>query len=279
MLPILFSIGPLHVFSLGIFLFLAWVVFSFLFWKTLRGHAISDEHIFDLTFYSSIVMFMGARVSYVLLNSSTFLSDPLRIVAIWVSPGLSFYGGLISGLIALYLVTKKVKQRLGMVLDALAASLPIAITIGLLGGLLDGAAFGLPTSLPWAVSYVGQTGMRHPIELYEIASLILIMVLLKLLGKRAQKDHWPYGHMGLVFFALFSLSMFLLEFFKESGIYFFHLHPNQWVQIALFSQSLGALYVRGGGKYTIRNGLGHVTAYGRHIIGGIYGKVINRDTQ
>jgi len=276
MLPILFSIGSLHLFSLGVFLVLAWGVFSFLFWKSLRAQAVSDEHIFDLTFYATLFMVVGARASFVFLDSASFISDPLRIVAIWVAPGLSFWGGLIVALAALFIAAKRYKLRLGMILDGLAASLPLSLAVGLIGGLLDGASAGVSSSLPWAVHYVGEVGARHPIQLYEMIALLCIMLILKLLAPRAKKDHWPFGHMGLIFFLAFSFAMFLLEFLKESGIYFFHLHPNQWVQIAFFAESAGALYVRGGGKYTIRHGVSSIVMFVRQKGAGIYGKLIHR---
>ena len=45
--------------------------------------------------------------------------------------------------------------------------------------------------------------------------------------------------------------MFPLEFAKESRVYW-TLSANQWILIALFAEALGAFYVRGGGRETIR---------------------------
>jgi hypothetical protein len=71
------------------------------------------------------------------------------------------------------------------------------------------------------------------------------------LQRRAAAKKWPYGMVGMIFFLLFSTGMFLLELLKESSVYWV-VTANQWILIGFFGESIGALYVRGGGRGQIR---------------------------
>jgi prolipoprotein diacylglyceryltransferase len=113
--------------------------------------------------------------------------------------------------------------------------------------------------------------MRHPIQLYEITACIIILILLFVISKRSIKEKWPYGLLGLWFFLLFSFVMFPLEFFKESRVYW-TLSANQWILIALFAETLGAFYVRGGGREALRPVPHKIKTFFIKVFGGIYAK-------
>ena len=252
MYPILFSIGSFHLYSFSVFLIVAWCVFSFLFWKLLRSSAIPEERIFDLTFYTTIVSLITSRLVFVSLHFSLFEKNILRAVALWVQPGLSLYGALFGGVLTIVLLSRRYKVRVGHVLDSLALPLLGALMIGALGALLDGSEVGLVAKIPWAVRYVGHIGNRHPIGAYEIGIFALLTILLWFLQKRAQLRQWPYGLIGICFFLLFSLSMFGIEFFKDTTVLWKSLGANQWILLIFIAESLGALYVRGGGRALAR---------------------------
>ncbi len=252
MYPILFSIGSVHIFSFSIFLVVSWVVFSFIFWKSLRRVVSDEQQIFDLMFYSTLMSLFASRLTFVAFHWQLFADTPLKIFAFWVQPGLSLYGGLFGGIATLLFKMKQYKLRLAFISDALAFSLPSALLAGEIGSLLDGTVVGKATNLPWAVRYVGHLGLRHPIQVYMIVLLLVIISLIVFLQKKAVKAKWPYGFIGIWFFLLYSVSMFVLEFLQESSVYFSYLSANQWVLIAIFAETLGAFYVRGGGREYFR---------------------------
>ena len=252
MYPLLIHIGSFHVYSFSIFLVLAWLVFSFLFWRALRGQGIDEENIFNLTFYGTLAACIFARVVFVLLNGNLFRESPLKIFAIWVQPGMSVYGALIGGLLVLVSLCRKYKVRVGHLLDAFASAFGGAFLVGTVGALLDGTYVGTQTNLPWTIRFVGHLGKRHPVEIYEIIAMIGILVFLAFLSRKSKEKKWPYGFLGLWFFATYSVSMFVLEFFKDTRVYFTQLRANQWILVALFAETIGAFYVRGGGREKIR---------------------------
>ncbi len=269
MQPILFSIGGVSIFSLGVFLVFAWLVFSFIFWRILKNAGMEEKRIFDLTFYPTIAALVSSRIIFIFANPAIFSGNILKMAALWVQPGLSLYGGLVGALATLVYLSRQYKVRLALCLDAWAIAFPVALIIGEIGSLLDGTTVGKSSLLPWSVSYIGHVGKRHPVQLYEILLLVLFLCVVFLFQKRAEKQKWPFGLVGVWFFLLFSFFMFLVEFAKESSVYFLRLSVNQWILIAIFAESVGALYVRGGGREKLRPMM-------RRVTGAIYAKFSRR---
>jgi prolipoprotein diacylglyceryltransferase len=279
MLPILLSIGVFHLFSLSLFIVLAWLVFSFLFWRQMKEFGVDEDKVFDLTFYGTIIAFLASRLIYVLLHWSVFSNNLLKFIVIWVYPGLSLYGALFGLVLYLVFLIRKYKIRLGYLLDSLAWALPFSLIVGLIGGLLDGSRLGKATSLIWAVKYVGSPVKRHPVQIYEIISLGLILLILFFINKRASKEKWPYGMIGGWFFLLFGISQFALEFVKENSIYFVRLSFNQWMALVLVCEAIGALYIKAGGKEFLRQSAANIKFKVMFVLKGAYHAVSQRFTR
>lgn len=277
MQPILFTIGPVAIYSFSVFLLLAWLLFSFIYWKQLREQAVEEERIFDLTFYSTLVGVLSARLAFVATHRELFSDTPLKVVAIWIQPGLSLYGAIIGGFLAMLFISRKYKIRVAYVLDALAFSLPWALIIGSIGSFLDGTVVGKLTH-GWGVLYLGFPGKRHPVQLYEGIFLFLLLLLLFVVQSKAIKRGWPYGVSGLWFFTLFAIGMFSIEFFKESSVYFSYLSANQWVLVGFFAEALGAFYVRGGGKEFVLHQVNSSRQRFGKLLGNLYAKFPKRHT-
>ncbi len=269
MFPVLFIIGSLHIYSFSLILVLAWLVFSFVFWRWLRNEGVAEERIFDLTFYATLVAGVLGRAAFVAFDWEVFAESYLKIAAIWVAPGLSLYGALVGGLLTLIYLSRQYKVRLGHVLDAVGGAFGLAFFVGVLGAFLDGSYVGTLTNLPWAVRYVGHVGSRHPVQLYEAFAVLVILIVLAVLARRGRKDKWPYGLLGLWFFSLFSVAMFILEFLRDARVYWGVLRANQWILVAIFAETIGAFYVRGGGREWIRPLV-------NKLLGGIHGKFSKR---
>lgn len=232
-----------------------------MFWKLLRRVVSDEQQIFDIMFYSTIASIIVSRVAFVVFHWNLFAETPLKIAALWIQPGLSLYGGLFGGIVMMLVKIRQYKLRLAFISDALAFSLPSAFLVGQVGSLLDGTVVGKEANLPFAVRYAGHIGARHPVQIYIVLTLIFIIALLLLLQKKAVKDSWPFGIMGIWFFLLYSVSMFVLEFVVESTVYFSYLSANQWVLIAVVAETLGAFYVRGGGREFIKPKIRAIQAF------------------
>src|SRR5207302_8689881 len=98
-------------------------------------------------------------------------------------------GGLVGG----FLAVEWIKRRLGVTRstgDVFAIPLAVGIGIGRIGCFLTGLddhTHGLPASLPWAVDY-GDGIPRHPAQLYEIAFVWLLALLLAAVTRRLHRE-------------------------------------------------------------------------------------------
>lgn len=253
MAPIVFPFNHIGIYVFNILIVVSWFIFSFLFWRNLRRFAVEEDHVFDLTFYATIVALIAARIGYVATHWALFVGkSPLLIPALWVLPGLSWLEGMIGGLATLIVLCRQYKVRLGLVFDTLAVALPLPIIIGEASSLLAGLEVGKLTRLPWAVRFVGYTGLRHPVQLYEMIAVVCISGLIVNVSRIAERQKWAYGIIGIWFFMSYSLVMFGLEFVKDTRVYWGNVSANQWILIGIFAESIGVIYVRGGGREALR---------------------------
>lgn len=253
MIPTIIPIDHGGIIVLNTIIVVAWLIFSFLFWRGLRHFAVEEDRIFDLTFYSTLAAFITARIGFVFMHWELFAGKSwLLIAALWVSPGLSWLTGLVGGLAVLTVLSRQYKVRLGLVLDTLVTALPLPIILVLAGSLFTGSEVGTITTLPWGLRIGSDTTVRHPVQLYEMISLILISLIMMKLNSVSLKRKWPYGIVGVWFILLYAVSGFLLEFVKDARVYWKTLSANQWILIGIFAECVGVLYVRGGGRERLR---------------------------
>src|SRR3990167_2090131 len=106
MFPILLTIGNFPISSFGLLLGLGIFFGSFTVWRIARSFDFDAEKIVDLIFLTIGIGFVFSRAVFVLGNLS-FFDSFTKIFFINRYPGLSFWGGLIGGLIFLWWLSKK----------------------------------------------------------------------------------------------------------------------------------------------------------------------------
>lgn len=230
MRPILLSLGPIHISSLGFFLFLAFLVGTFVIWKKAKEKLYSEETVFDSIFLVTFSGLLGARLFYILFNWEDFGFNLLKWFLINGYAGLYFYGGLLTGIFTLYRYYKNKEISFFEMFDYFALAFWGAFILGELGVFLDGAEVGRETALPWAVSFVGLSGLRHPVSFYKALTLFLIfLVYWFILRKKISFAKLPGGVLALLFLLFFALQNFLLDFLKSFSVYYWGLGLDQWV--------------------------------------------------
>jgi prolipoprotein diacylglyceryltransferase len=90
---------------------------------------------------------VGAKIFHQLENWDDFIADPMG--QLLSGGGLTFYGGLICGAIAVILYVKKYGIKTGVISDAMAAPLMLAYGIGRIGCHMSGDGdWGIPNLTP-----------------------------------------------------------------------------------------------------------------------------------
>lgn len=133
----------------------------------------------DLIFYVAIGVFVGGRVGYMLIyDLPSLIADPLSLFFVWRG-GMSFHGGLIGVLIALWIFGRRNQRTFFEISDYIAPWVPPGLGFVRIGNFINGELWGAETSpdAPWAVVVDGVA--RHPSQLYEafLEGLVLFVVL------------------------------------------------------------------------------------------------------
>jgi len=157
---------------------------------------------------------IGARLAHVLFyNFDYYMANPVEIIMLRKG-GLASHGGVIGGLIGLYIFCKRNKDfDFFWTLDHGIIAVMFLASFIRFGNLMNSELFGKPTTAPWGFIFEQVDNVpRHPVVLYEsIAYFLIQLLMLYLFNKYRESKPGIY----LVVFLLMVFSVrFLLEFLK-----------------------------------------------------------------
>lgn len=221
MYPVLFHIAGLPIRSWGVMVALGIILGTYLGYKELEKRKMDPNLIVDFVIYAVIAGFVGGRLWEIIFSWSNYQDNPLEALAFWQG-GLSIQGSVIGGLIAAILFVKYKKINFWQFGDILAPSLILGQAIGRIGCFLNGDAYGIPTDSIFGVIYSENTPAfakygdqrLFPAELFESAGDILILIVLLLIRKKNPLA----GTLTLLYFILYSLNRFILEFWRGDSL-------------------------------------------------------------
>ena len=221
--PILIQLGPFAVrwYSLayiaGILLGWHYVV------KLLtRAEAVSGSPVMprqqldDLIVWIILGVILGGRIGYVLFYQlGYYLENPGDILQVWQG-GMSFHGGFLGVLTAVWLFCRKHRLAYYRIMDLLATATPIGLFFGRLANFINGELYGRVSDVPWAMAFPsGGELPRHPSQLYE-AGLegLMLFAVLSFLAWRTKSLAYPRLISG-AFLIGYGGSRMLVELVRE----------------------------------------------------------------
>ena len=194
--PVALSLGPLKVHWYGLMYLLAfagvWVLGRYR--ASRPGSGWNADMVDDVVFYGIVGTILGGRLGYMFFYGlDQVLANPLSVLKIWEG-GMSFHGGLIGVLAALWLFGRRRGVRFWQVADFVAPLVPPGLFAGRIGNFINGELWGRPTDALWGMRVpcrtLGEycrdlpTGSEwspplHPSQLYEAAleGLALFLIL------------------------------------------------------------------------------------------------------
>lgn len=105
----------------------------------------------DLVFYVGLGVILGGRIGYMLFYEP-FLpaSEQAHFWQVWKG-GMSFHGGLIGVLLAMWWFGRRYHKTFFTITDFLAPLVPLGLGPGRLGNFINGELWGKVSNLPWAM--------------------------------------------------------------------------------------------------------------------------------
>lgn len=170
------------------------------------------DDLIDYFLFTVPVGIIGARIFYVITNLSEYNSF-LDALAIWKG-GIAITGGIVFGMITLFIVSRFKKQNYFTVLDAVAPGVLLAQAIGRWGNFFNGEVFGVETQLPFAMTLHNDKFLytdRHPLFLYECVFNLIGFVILMILFKKKKYN----GEVAFFYLAWYGLIRAWLETLRD----------------------------------------------------------------
>jgi phosphatidylglycerol:prolipoprotein diacylglycerol transferase len=171
----------------------------------------------DFILWLTLGVILGGRFGYVLFyKPGYYIYNPLEALYLWHG-GMSFHGGLIGVLLAVFLFARR-RQISGLALgDIVATVTPIGLFFGRLANFINGELFGRPSDISWAMVFPNDPEQvpRHPSQLYEAFSEgILLLFLMTLVSHRREIREKP-GRAGGIFLIGYAVARLAGETFRE----------------------------------------------------------------
>ena len=247
--PVIFSVGPLAVRWYGL-AYVAGILLGRQWLKNLcakppfLGH-INEHHVDQFLSWAIISIVVGGRLGYILFYTPDIIwHDPLRIFQTWVG-GMSFHGGLLGLILAIWRYTKKTHLPMILFWDLLVCATPIGLFFGRIANFINAELYGRVTYLPWGVVFPDAGPLpRHPSQLYEaFLEGCVLFILCNLLIKR------PYfktqeGRLSGVFLISYGLFRIGVECVREPDSHLgYFLSLLTWGQILSFPMIVGGIYL------------------------------------
>ena len=263
MIPILFEIGPIKIYSYGLMLGIGFMLGSYILSLELRRKNLDPNLASTITILSVVFGIAGAKLLYLIEHWSSFLRDPTGMA--FSAGGLTWYGGFIVGMTAIFLYVRAKKVPYLKICDGLGVALILAYGVARLGCHFAGDGdYGFPTDLPWGTNYergtfppsqafaifpevtskypggiVPDNTPCHPTPVYEMLLGVAGFMFLWKLRKRA----YPDGKLFMIYLMLASSFRFGIEFLRLNPRIFLGLSEAQLIGFVLFCVALISMFV------------------------------------
>jgi phosphatidylglycerol:prolipoprotein diacylglycerol transferase len=262
MIPKLFQIGPIPVYSYGLMLGISFIVASFLISSEFKRKKMDENVAVNITFLALIGGIIGAKLLYIIEEWSYITSLSVNKLfstdGLFSAQGLTFYGGFILATIMIYIYVRAKKIPFLRVCDTAALSLAIGYGIARIGCHLAGDGdYGLPVSefaswVPWGTDYsvgtlppsvafrgteiaqkfggiVPDNTLCHPTPIYEFILAVIIFSVLWYYRKKFKID----GKLFFLYLILSGISRLLVEFIRLNPRFILGLSEAQLISIVL----------------------------------------------
>jgi phosphatidylglycerol:prolipoprotein diacylglycerol transferase len=246
----LFTIFGQSVYWYGLLIALAIIICLLLATRKAKDFGLKSDDIIDTFIILIPFMIVFARLYYVVFEWDYYSTDLTRIFNTRHG-GLAFYGGVIGGALAIFIVTKYKKIKFYKLIDFLAVYIPLGQAIGRWGNFFNQEAFGTNTNLPWGMysnetqRYLTQIGGYnpampvHPTFLYEfIANMIIFLILLKLRKKAKAPFVLTFSYLGM-----YGLVRFFVESIRTDALYIGNSNIRVSMLLSAVLVALSVIYI------------------------------------
>lgn len=275
--PVAFSVGGIEIRWYGIIIVLGIIAgFSYAAYRA-KQSGLSLDDMLDYVLVALPLGIICARLYYVVFFNDGSYKTFYDVIAIWEG-GLAIYGGVLGGLLGMFLVSRHKKNKFRAVLDCFAPGVMIGQIFGRWGNFFNAEAYGTldhidfpfigriftphfeenyPLRMVIENGFVGKIAV-HPTFLYESVWNLLGLLLIHLFFNRKRFD----GEVALWYFAWYGFGRFFIEGMRDDSLMLGPFRVSQILALVLFAASI-VLIVIGSKKAKKNAGIldGYITQF------------------
>ncbi|MCK5163188.1 MAG: prolipoprotein diacylglyceryl transferase [Desulfobacula sp.] len=178
----------------------------------------------DFIIWAAIGVLLGGRLGYVLFyDFQYYIQHPLNIFlpfdlyngfTFTGISGMSYHGGLLGVVAAVYFFCKKKGVPIWDFSDLLCPAVPLGYTFGRLGNFFNSELYGKATTLPWGMYFPTDPThtLRHPSQLYEaFFEGIVLFIILWMIRREKTFKHLMFS----LYLIGYALIRFVIEFVRK----------------------------------------------------------------
>jgi phosphatidylglycerol:prolipoprotein diacylglycerol transferase len=245
--PILFEIFGFPISTFGVMMAVGFLASAWIVARRLAEYGVDPEHASTILIYAMVGGVVGSKL-YFAIDESLRTGHPI-LPLLFSRSGITWYGGLIGGTLAVTLATRIHRLSTRVVASCVATAAPFGQACGRIGCFLVGDDYGRESDVPWAVAFpngapptidaAGRVFSVHPTQLYEVAWLLLLGAFL---WKRRRSSSFLFGE----YLVGAALGRFAIEFVRVNPRVGLGLSEPQWIALGLIALgALAWLYFRG----------------------------------
>ncbi len=146
----LFSIGRFTVHGYGLMIGLGFIAAVLVGCYLAKRRGLSDSDFTNIAMLVLVFGFAGGKLLHIIVEFRSFISDPMSVLG---SEGFAVYGGIISGILTIYLYCRIKKLEFIKYIDLFAAAVPLNQALGRIGCLLAGCCYGKETDSAFSIVF------------------------------------------------------------------------------------------------------------------------------
>lgn len=240
----LFTIGKFTVHGYGLMIGLGFAAAVFAGGLLAKKKGLSDDHFTSIAIWVLLIGFLGGKILHIIVEFKAFLANPMAVIG---SEGFVVYGGIITGILSIFVYCKVKKLNFLDYLDLFGAAVPLNQALGRIGCFCAGCCYGKETD-SW-VGVVFPEGSMAPVgvkvlptQLFMAAGDFVFFILLTIYllrtkavtktgedvenegesKKKPVKTIEPKkvtnpGCTAALYLVLYSIGRFIIEFFRDDA--------------------------------------------------------------
>ena len=221
--PAFFSVFGHRIYFYGVLFALGFTLGILYCARRSKDFGLKSDDFYDMVILLIPLSILCARIYYVLFRLDDFIGRPLiAYFAVWEG-GIAIYGGIIGGILAIWLVTRRKKLPFLAMLDLTVFGVLIGQIIGRWGNFMNREAFGAQTEVFCRMGLTdpsGHTIYVHPTFLYESLWNLALFIGLWLWVRKGKRKY--DGQMSLLYLFFYGLGRAWIEGLRTDSLYIGH---------------------------------------------------------